>query len=128
MAIRRATATVTGATGGSGSATAFAYTDKPVDGEVVGVHLQYTDSPPNTADVTIVEGNNSPAQTVIAVSNANTDAWFYPGAGEEDQTGAAITDSGRPIKVSDYLKVTLAGVNDGDGVVATIVFDDLRCN
>ena len=127
MAIRRATATVTGATGGAGVATAFAYTDKPVDGEVIGVHLAYQDSPPGaTTDVSIIEANNSPAQTVLTISNAATDGWFYPLAAGVNQAGAAITNSGRPIKVSDTLKVTITGANNGDGVIATIVYDDLR--
>lgn len=127
MAIQRAVANVSGATGGAGVATAFAKTDKPVDGEVIGVYLAYQDSPPaGTTDVSIVEANNSPAQTVIVVSNAAADGWFYPLAAGRNQAGAAITDSGRPIKVSDTLKVTIAQANDGDGVVATIVFDDLR--
>lgn len=127
MAIQRAVANVTGATGGTGTATAFALTDKPVDGEVIGVHLAYKDSPPGaTTDVSIVEASASPAQSVLAVSNAATDGWFYPLAAGVNQAGAAITNSGRPIKVSDTLKVTIAQANDGDGVTATIVFDDMR--
>ena len=127
MAIQRAVANVTGAAGGAGVATAFALTDKPVDGEVIGVHLAYKDSPPaGTTDVSIVEANASPAQTVITVSDAATDGWFYPLASAKDQAAAAITNSGRPIRVADTLKVTIAQANDGDGVTATIVFDDLR--
>lgn len=126
MAIRRARATVTGAAGGAGVATANALTNIPVDGEIIAVHLAYLDSPPNTTDVTIVEANNSPAQSVLTVTDANTSGWFHPLAAGVNQAGTAITNSGRPIKVSDTLRVTIAQANNGDGVTATIVFDDLR--
>lgn len=126
MSIQRAVANVTGATGGAGSATTFALTDKPVEGEILGIHLAYLDSPPNTTDITIVEANNSPAMDVLTVTNANTSGWFHPLAAAVTKAGAAITDSGRAIQVADTLKVTIAGANDGDGVTATIVFDDLR--
>lgn len=125
MAIRRTTVEVTGATGGAGVATANDVTDEIVAGLIRGVYLAYVGSPPaGTTDVTIAEKHNSPAMPVLTVTNAATDAWFYPMAQADNQAGADITNQGAPIAVADYLKVTIAQANDADGVTATIVWEE----
>jgi hypothetical protein len=125
MAIRRTTITVTGATGGAGAATATANSDAPVCGIIMAVHLAYTDSPPaGTTDVTIAEATNSPAMSVLTVTDGATDGWRFPMAQAVSQAGATLTNQGYPIAVSDYLKVTIAQANDADGVVVTIVYED----
>ena len=124
MAIRRTTVTVTGAAGGAGIATANA-ASPIISGIIRAVHLAYTDSPPaGTTDVTIVEQHNSPAMTVLSITNAATDGWFYPQTAAQTTAGAAITDSYAPIVVNDNLLVTIAQANNGDGVVATIVWEE----
>lgn len=125
MATRRTQVTASPSAGGSGTSTATANTAQPIDGEIIGIHLAYLDSPPGaTADVTIAEVGVSPAQTILAVSNAATDGWFYPMAQAKNQAGADITGMGRPIRVGGNLSVTIAQANDNDGVTATIVWDD----
>lgn len=124
MAIRRSTVTVTGATGGVGVATASAVSNKPIDGIIVGVHLTFVDSPPATADTTIEEANNSPAMPIITETNYNTDGWLFPVNSVVDATGTAITNGYQEVHVQDYVRVTIAQVNDGDGVTAVIVWDD----
>jgi len=114
---------VTGAAGGAGAATANASSARPVIGVIHAVYLAYTSSPPGTTDVTIAEANNSPAITVLTVTNAATDGWFHPMAQAQNQTAADITNQGNPIAVSDYIQVTIAQANDDDGVTATIVYD-----
>lgn len=122
--INRITVTVTGATGGAGVATANTTSSELVEGTIRGVYLAYTDSPPaGTTDVTIAEAYNSPAAAILTVSNAATDAWFYPMAQACNQAAATITNQGAPIVVKDYLKVTIAQANNDDGVVATIVYE-----
>lgn len=124
MAIRRTTITVTGATGGSGTATASAISSVVVSGLIRGVHIAYTDSPPaGTTDVTIAEKNNSPAMSVLTVTNAATDGWFFPNAQADNQAGADITNHGQPIAVADYINVTIAQANNGDGCVVTLVWE-----
>jgi hypothetical protein len=127
MATRRTQVTATGATGGSGTATATANTQQPIDGEIIGIHLAYLETPPAaTCDVTVAEVGVSPAQTILAVANAATDGWFYPMAQAKNQAGADITGMGRPLRVGGNVSVTIAQANDGDGVTATIVWDDGR--
>ena len=127
MAVRRETVAVTGATGGAGVATATANTAQPISGEIVAVYLEYLGSPPaGTTDVTIQEEGAAPKLPVLTITNAATDAWFHPMWQADNEAGAAITNQGKPIKVSDYLSVTIAQANDDDGVNATIVWDDLR--
>lgn len=127
MAIHREVITASGATGGSGAATATAISRHPIDGRIMAVHVAYLETPPGaTTDVTIQEANNSPAMPILAISNAATDAWFYPMAQADNQAGADITGMGAPIAVNDYVRATIAQANDGDGVTVTIVWDDGR--
>lgn len=127
MAIFREKVACTPTTGGAGASTATAYTSQIVNGRIVAVYLEYLDSPPaGTTDVTITEQHNSPALPVLAVANAATDGWFHPMWQADNEAGAAITNQGKPIEVCDYLKVVIAQANDGDGVNATIVWDDGR--
>jgi hypothetical protein len=125
MTIRRTTITVTGAAGGAGVATANTTSSVIIAGEIMAVYLQYTDSPPaGTTDVTIAEATTSPAMSILTVTNAATDGWFFPMAQAVNQSNTAITGMGQEIAVNDYIKVTIAQANNSDGVVATIVWDD----
>lgn len=127
MAIQREVITVTGATGGAGVATASAVSTNILIGHIRAVYLEYTDSPPaSTCDVTIVENTNSPAMSILTITDAATDGWFYPMAQADNQAGTDITNQGTPIPVMDYVKVTIAQVNNDDGVTVTIVWDDGR--
>ena len=123
--IRRETITVTGATGGAGTATANTVTDNPINGTIRAVYLAYTDSPPaGTSDVTVA-GNSSPALAILTVSNGSTDGWRYPMWQADDAADATdITNHGAPVIVDDRIKVTIAQANNDDGVVATIVYED----
>lgn len=126
MAIRRTTIAVTAATGGAGAATATAYSDQAVDGEIIAVYLAYLGSPPaGTTDVTITD-DGSPAQAILTITNGATDGWHYPMYQAENSSGAAITNQGRPIRVSGHLKGVIAQANDADGVTITVVWDDGR--
>lgn len=125
MAIQRTQVTATGATGGSGTATATAVTDVVVEGYPLAVHLAYLGSPPSgSTDVTLTEAANAPAMPILAVSNAATDGWFPVLAQAKNQAGADITGMGTRIAVADYVRVTIAQANDNDGVTATLVWDD----
>ena len=126
MAVRWTQVSATGATGGAGVATANATTSMPINGYIRAVYLTYLDSPPGaTTDVTI-EGVQAPKVPVLTVTNAATDGWFYPMAQADNQAGADITGMGAPIAISDYVKVTIAQANDGDGVTMTLYWDDGR--
>jgi len=123
MGVRRIQISATGATGGSGTATATARSSHIVNGVVMAVYLAYLDSPPaGTTDVVIDEAHNNPPVTVLSVSNAATTGWFQPLAQAEDTAGASFSGQGMMVPVNDYLDVTISQANDGDGVTATIVY------
>lgn len=86
------------------------------------VYLDYLDSPPGTTDVTVAEATNSPAMPILTVTDAATAGWFQPLAQAESTAGAAFTGQAMGIAVNDYVSVTIAQANDGDGVTATIVY------
>lgn len=124
--IRRETITVSGSTGGAGASTANTTSDNVINGTIRAIYLAYTGSPPAaTTDVTIAGAGlaSSPTVTILTVSNAATDGWFYPMAQAVNQANTAITNQGTPIVCDDYVKVTIAQANDADGVVATILYE-----
>lgn len=123
--IRRETITVTGAAGGAGLATANTTSTVTINGIIRAIYLEYTDSPPaGTTDVTIA-GATSPALEILTVSNAATDGWFYPMWQAVNNSNATITNQGSSVAVDDQIKVTIAQANNSDGVIATIVYEDL---
>lgn len=115
------------ATGGAGAATGTITTPVPVRGYIMGVYVQYIDSPPaGTTDVTVeTAGTHAPAQTVLAIVNGATDGWRYPQTiAHLNTSGAAIADlysSGVP--VDDFIKVTMAQANDNDQVKVWLLVD-----
>ena len=112
------TVTVT-VTGTAGSATGSGTTTVPVYGTLYAVHLDYTDQAA-TCDVTVTAG--SPAQTLLTVTNANTDAWFYPRVQADTDTGSAITGWYDEAPVCGYVTVSVAQ-SDAGSVVATLLVD-----
>lgn len=123
MTLHRETVTVTGATGGSGVATANKTSTRVVRGWIVAVYLEYTDSPPVTTDVTIEGSEISPAQPVLTLSNANTDGWKFPLHQAQDENGDDLVGQGKPIIIADKIKVTIAQADNNDGVTVTILYD-----
>ena len=113
------TVTVT-VTGTAGSATGSGATTVPVYGKLYAVHLDYIDQAA-TCDVTVTTG--SPAQTLLTVTNANTDAWFYPRVQVDSDAGAPIADEYDVAPVSGYVTVSVAQSNAGS-VVATLLIED----
>lgn len=122
--IARRTIAVTAATGGAGVATANTTTDEKINGEIYAVYLLYVGSPPaGTTDVTIATVA-APTVPLLTVTNAATDAWFYPMAQAQTNAAASITNQGRAYVIDDQIKVTIAGANDADGVTATVLYRD----
>ena len=111
------------AAGSAGSATANSTTAVAIDGQVHAVYLDYLDSPPNTTDVTVATaGVNHPAVTILAITDAATDGWWYPRAATHSTAGVAALYAGSGTAVNDRLaiadtvKVTIAQANAADGV------------
>ncbi len=123
MYTHKITVTVSGS---AGSATGSGQTRLPVNGKIAAVYVDYT-SQPSTADVVIATaGNNSPAQTILSLTNANTDGWYYPQAQIHKNDGTALTFNGTQIitdkyPVDDHVAVTVAQGNAGSVDVYLIV-------
>ena len=107
-------------TGGAGVSTANATSSTIVTGLIHAIYVRYNDSPPATTDLTIATaGNNTPANTILTLTNSASSGMYYPRADLRSQTGIALTFDGTRtvtdrIVISDNLKVTIAQANDGD--------------
>lgn len=123
MYTHKITVTVSGS---AGSATGSSQTRLPVNGKIAAVYVDYT-SQPATTDLTLkTAGNNSPAQTILSLTNANTDGWFYPRAALHKNDGTALSyDGTNPVTdefpVDDYLTVTVTQGNAGSVDVWVLV-------
>lgn len=122
MSIYSVKIAVTGATGGAGVATANTTTDELVNGVIRAIFAVGVNSPPNTMDIAIV-GTTTPGAPLFSVANVTigTGVWYYPMAQAQlNTTGADITNQGAPIVVNDLVKVTIAQVNNDDGLTVTL--------
>lgn len=118
--IRKETVTVTVA-GSAGSATGSGKTARAISGRLLAVYLDYT-SQPATTDVTVAT-QEAPTLTALTVSNANTDAWFFPRQLMDGTTGVDLTGVYEALPIADHLVVSVAQGDPGS-VAATIVWDD----
>ena len=116
MGIRTYKISVT-VTGSAGSATGSGTSIYPINGELCGVYIDYT-SQPATTDVTITSTN--PTQSLLTISNANTDAWFYPRAVAHGITGSALTWYDE-IPIDAYVNVAVAQGDPGSVDVYLLV-------
>ncbi len=106
-------------TGSAGSATASGHAATPI-GQLVALHLNYT-SQPATTDITVTAPSNPAALTILTLSNANTDAWFFPKTQDHDNVGAAITGSYSDPLLHNGVDIAVAqGDAVTDGVIATL--------
>lgn len=103
--------TITGNTSGT--------TNRPVNGRVLAVYLDYNITPNVATDVTIAtSGFAAPANTILTVTDSVTDGWFYPRHEIDDEAGAAVLYAAtfgvhEAVPVDDYIKATVAqGDND----------------
>jgi hypothetical protein len=92
-------------------------------GRITAVYIKYNGSPPaGTTDVTIATLGTSPsppANTILTLTNAATDGWFYPRHQIHDEAGGGVTYDGtnevyEAPTIFDKVKVTIAGANDAD--------------
>lgn len=104
--------------GSSGSAVGVAKTRQPLNGRLLAVHVDYV-SQPNTADVSITAG--TPSQSLLTVTNANTDGWFYPRRLMDGVDGAALTAIYDTLPIDDYVSVAVAQGNAGSVEVTLLI-------
>ncbi len=100
-------------TDGAGTATLSQY----LTGELLAIGIDYhADAHANTDVVVSVSSPAGPAQTLLTVSNAKADGWFYPRAGAVTAANAAITGSAVEIPFAGKLSVA---VTDAGGTALT---------
>lgn len=116
------------AVGSAGSATANADTTAIVTGRVRAIYIKYNHSPPaGTTDVVIATKGTSPSpptRALLTITNAATDAWFYPVVQADDTVGAAITDAYTAIAVYDLVNVKIDDADAGDSVDVWILLEE----
>lgn len=110
------------ADGEAGAATSTITTSIGYKGAVHAVYVQYEDSPPATTDVTI--STAAPTQTLLTLTNANTDGWFYPRVNIHDATGSAEADVWDKFPLGHTVTVAIAGANEGDSVRVWLKIED----
>jgi len=114
---------VTGA-GSAGSATGSAVETVPPC-YFIGVYVDFT-SAPSTTDTTIKALANSDVgeQTIVVLTNNNTDGWQYPRRQVEDNAGAAVTGAYDKFFVPGAVEVSIAqGDAVTDEVIAYVVIE-----
>lgn len=115
------------AAGGAGVATANADSPTVVHGALHAVYVRYNDAPPAaTTDVVIATVGTSPrppAQTLLTLTNAATDGWFYPRRQVDDDVGVAIAAEFDRFALADYVNVLIDQANDGDSVDVWLLVD-----
>lgn len=107
------------AVGGAGAATATAYSPH-VRGKVLAVHVDYVGSPPNTTDFTLSDEGDPAAESILTLTNANTDVRHYPRRQVQTNAGADIAAEYDRYVVHDRLKAVIAQANAGDSVTVTV--------
>lgn len=113
-------------TGGAGASASPALTSpyggnvstRPLSGRLLAAYVKYGGSNASTTDVEIKTlGINAPSQSILVLTNANTDGWFYPRVPVVTNAGAAATYNGtaavlEPAVVNDHIAITVAQGND----------------
>lgn len=119
------------AAGVAGSATANTNSTIILTGRVLAIYIRYNDSPPaGTTDVIIATaGTNAPANTLLTLTDAATDGWFYVRHKVHDETGAGITYDGtnevyEAPPICDYVNVKIQGANASDSIDAWFLMSD----
>lgn len=126
MAIRRETVNITAA-GSAGTSSGSARTANVVQGVILDLYIDYDASAPSTVDLTVAEGNESPAAPILTLANTNTDQWIAPRQVLVDSSdGSALTGPVDYVAAADHLLVSIAQANDGDEFAVTIRWDDMQ--
>lgn len=107
------------AAGGAGVATATGTTTVYINGLLYAIYVKYNDSPPaGTTDVTVTTDGTAPrapAQTLLTLTNAATDGYFYPRIEVESTAGAGVSFYDL-IPIADKIDVTIAQANNNDNI------------
>lgn len=101
----------------AGSASGSASTYRPINGIITGVKLEFN-SQASTADTVITDEDG---QTILSLTNVNTNGWYYPHPEIHDNTGAELNKQTCPYTVNSYLSVAVSQSNAGSVDVTFLV-------
>jgi len=118
--LREETITLT-ATGAAGAATATDDTDRRVAGYVYAVHVDYTAGISDTTDITLTQ--DSPSLTVLALTDTNTDGWYYPTVAVHDTSGNT-RQWYETILTSDHIDIEAGDTTSGTVATVTIYWGE----
>jgi hypothetical protein len=109
----------------AGSAGAGAGSQKsghPINGKLLAVYVDYV-TQPATTDVTIAT-ESAPVKTLLTITSANADGWFYPRYIIHSEAAAALTGTAggdrAPHPIDDYVTVTVAEGDPGSVIVYVV--------
>jgi hypothetical protein len=111
--VKQITVTLTGATGSAVSGI-------PFNGLLRAVHINYVDIAAATTDVTIKCLN--PDLTLLAITDSNTDAWYYPRITVDTTGGVDIAGSYDLLPIFGTIEVSVAQADAGS-VIVTLLYD-----
>lgn len=113
------TVTVSGTTGSGDS-------PRPMNGELLAIHLDYASGTNATTDatITLIGDANLPAMTLLTVTDNATDGWYFPRAAAVNTSNSAITNSFVCLPLSGQVRLGLAQSTDTKTVTITVVYED----
>lgn len=103
--------------GVAGSATGTGKTPVPVNGRIGAIKIDFT-SQAGTADTTITD---ELGQTILALTNTNTDGWWYPHPDIHDPTGNLMNKHTVPFITTGYITASVAQSNAGTVAITILV-------
>lgn len=110
--------------GGAGASTATVDSGQIVRGFVVGIYLQYNDSPPAaTTDVTVkTKGATGvlPSYNLLVMTNGATDGFYATQFETRKSTDGTASGQYAFPYIEDKITITIAQANDNDSVTAWI--------
>lgn len=113
------------ASGGAGAATATDKSNKAVVGRIIGVAVEYLDSPPATTDVVVqTTGVNHAQVTLLTLTNATTNGMWQPFVLKDDTVGADIAAEYVEPVIADQVQVVISQANDNDSVNVVILVEE----
>ena len=107
------------ATGSAGSASGNSQEAVP-SSKLYAVYFDFHGSAPATLDTTLSTPGNSdlPSQTILTLTNVNTDGYYYPRRQIDDNVGAAVTGAYDPFYLSGSVRLVVA---QGDALTDIVI-------
>lgn len=109
----------------AGATTGSATSPRPIAGNLLAVHLDFSGSMAATADTTIARVSDGlmPAETLLTITDSATDAWYYPRVQAHGATGSALTGIYEPYPLAGYVSVAVAQGTQNESVTVTLIYE-----